>query len=74
MPMFRPACLALALGLGLASAGTAQTPAVPPAPQESVPVQQEAPKGSSGGDIAMGAAVGLVGGLLVLALIVGSGN
>ena len=74
MSTFRPACLALALAFGLASAGGAQTPAAPPAPPDPVPVQQEAPKGSSGGDMAMGAAVGLVGGLLVLMLIVGSGG
>jgi hypothetical protein len=72
MSTLRPVSLAFALVLGLASAGGAQTPA--PAPAEPVPVQQEAPKGSSGGDMAMGAAVGLVGGLLLLVLIVGSGG
>jgi len=70
----RSVSLAFTLALGLASAAGAETPAPPAAPAAPVPVQQEAPKGSSGGDMAMGAAIGLVGGILVLALIVGSGG
>ncbi|MFO1140803.1 MAG: hypothetical protein U1E40_12630 [Amaricoccus sp.] len=73
MPKLRRSSFALAIVLAAAGAAGAETPA-PPAPEAPPPVAQTAPKGSSGGDMAMGAAVGLVGGLLVLALIVGSGG
>ncbi len=65
--------LGVALAIAITGAAAAQAPVPKPAPQEPVPVAENAPKGSSG-DVAMGAALGVVGGLLVLLLIVGSGG
>ena len=63
----------LAASIALAGAGAAQDVTPEPVPDEPIVVESDAPPGSSG-QIASGAVAGLVIGLFVVALVIGSGT